>query len=631
MLIWAIVAVSAAALLGIWFAARRSTHHAVASQRVVLAELDNRTGDTGFDVVLRNALEIDLDQSPYMDVMSETEALNTLRLMGRNPETALVPAVAREVCERSNRQVLITGSVASVGKTYLLTLEATDCDSGKILAGAKAEAASKERTLAALDSASAKLRQGLGESAESLERYQVPIAQATTSSLEALKQYSLGEYLLGRMGKEESEVLPFFQRAVELDPQFAMAHAAIATGYYSLGETKLAGPEYQKAFDLSTQVSEKERLYIRAHYYSDDKRDVRQGLQAYEMWAEIYPRDWGAWLNIENEYSQIGQFDAAIVDGERALQLDSSRGIIYSTLARNYMHAGRLTEAEATARRAGSIGRDSNLLRATLYETALLQHDQAAMDRAIAQSAGKEGAWDFLDVQALAAMRDGRYKRAGELFRSAYDAAMSENLPEKADAILVDEASADMDCGMAGDARAVLRRVSQQHADSPEAALLEAQLGDVSAAGRFLAAHSGDSGSDTLMTYVYAPGIRGAIALSAGKSAQAITELQPALGYDYAAGFAIIAERGEAYLRAKQPEKAAVEFRKILDHPGVDPVSSLYTLAWLELARAEAQAGHAKESRADYENFFAQWKQADETLPTLQIARREYAALSSAN
>jgi tetratricopeptide (TPR) repeat protein len=393
----------------------------------------------------------------------------------------------------------------------------------------------------------------------------------------------------------------------------------------------MAAPEYQKAFDLSAQVSEKERLYIRGHYYSDDKRDVRQGLQAYEMWAEIYPRDWGAWLNIENEYSQIGQFDAAIVAGERALQLDSSRAIVYSTLARNYMHAGRLTMAESTAMRALSIGRDSNLLRATLYETALLQHDQAAMDREIAQSAGKEGAWYFLDIQALAAMRDGRYKHAAELFRSAYDAATSENLPEKADEILIDEASVDIDCGMAGDARTVLHRVSRQHADSPEGALVEAQLGDVSSAGRFLAAHSAAGGSDTLMTYVYGPGVGGAIALSEGNPPQAIAELQPALDYDYAVGFAIIAERGEAYLRAKRPEDAAIEFRKILDHPGVDPVSSLYTLAWLGLGRAEAQAGRAKESRADYENFFAQWKQGDENLPILQVARREYAALSSAN
>jgi len=632
---WALLVVVAAiagvGLLAGWFAWRRFKHPAPVSQRVVLAELDNRTGDAGFDVVLRNALEIDLDQSPYMDVMSEPEALNTLRLMGRNPETALIPEVASEVCERSNRQVLITGSVASVGKTYLLTLEANDCDSGKILAGAKAEAADKEQLLAALDSASAKLRQGLGESAESLERFQVPIAQATTSSLEALQQYSIGEYLLGRMGKEESEVMPFFQRAVELDPQFAMASAAIATGYLSLGEYKLAVPYYQKAFDLSSQVSEKERLYIRAHYYSDDKRDVRQGLQTYEMWAATYPRDWGPWLDIANEYSHLGQYDAAIVAGERALKLDPTRGIVYGTLARDYMHADRYADADATAARALAIGKESNLLHATLFETALLENSQAAMKREIAQSEGKPGEWDFINMRALAAARGGRHNHAEELFHAAYDAAMRESFPEKADDILIDEASADFDCGMADAARVVLRRVSPQHSDSPQAAFVLTALGDFSAAGRVLAGRGGATDPDTMMTYVDGPRIRAEIALNQGKPQQAIAELQPALDYEFAAGFAIIAQRGEAYLKAKQPEKAAVEYQKILDHPGVDPVSPLFPLAWLGKARAESQGGQRQQSKTDYENLFAQWKDADADLPVLLIARREYAALIAAH
>ena len=298
-----IASVAVVALLAGGYFLRRLARKPSTNQRIVLAELDNRTGDPGFDDVLRNALKIDLDQSPYMDVMSEPEELSTLRLMGQKPETLFLPQIAREVCERSNRQVLITGTIARVGQEYLLTLEATDCDSGKLLAGAKAEASNKEQTLAALDSASATLRRGLGESAESLERFQVPIAQATTSSLEALKQYSIGEYLLGRIGKEESEVLPFFQHAAELDPQFAMALTAIATSYSSLGEYEAAVPYYQKAFSLSGQVSEKERLYIRAHYYTDDVRDISQGLQAYQMWAETYPRDWGPWLDIANHWT----------------------------------------------------------------------------------------------------------------------------------------------------------------------------------------------------------------------------------------------------------------------------------------------------------------------------------------
>lgn len=625
----AIAAVVVVALLAGGYVLRRLAHKPATSKRIVLAELDNRTGDPGFDDVLRDALKIDLDQSPYMDISGQAEELNTLRLMGQRPETRLVPEVAREVCERSNRQVLIAGTIANVGREYLLTLEATDCDSGKILAGAKAEAASKEQTLAALDSASAALRRGLGESNESLERFQVPIAQATTSSLEALKQYSIGEYLLGRIGKEEGEVLPFFQRAAELDPQFAMALAAIATSYSSLGESGAAAPYFEKAFSLSSQVSEKERLYIRAHYYTDDVRDVNRGLQAYEMWAYTYPRDWGPWLNIANIYSQLGQYGPAITAGEHALALDPSRGVVYGSLARDYMHAGQIANAETTAMRAVALGKDSTLLHTTLFETALLRQDRAAMDRQSAQGHTKEGEWNYLNLEALVAAMDGRYKRAEELFQAAYDAAMHESLPETASKILMDEASAELAAGMVATARSTLRRI-QQPPDNPDVLLLLAELGDNSPAERALAERLQGSGSDTLMTYVYGPRIRAAIALHQAKPLGAIAELQPVAEYDFADGFGAIAERGESYLMAKEPEKAAIEFKRILDHPGIDPVSVLRPLAEVDLARAESQAGQIDQSKADYEAFFHQWSGADPDLPLLLAARKEYAALSSA-
>jgi tetratricopeptide (TPR) repeat protein len=622
--LWAGAAV--AVLLGTWFAYRRSVRLVPANQKVVLADLENRTGDPELDDVLRQALEIDLDQSPFIDVMGETEALNTLRLMGSAPETAFAPAVAREVCERSNRQVLLTGSVASVGQKFLIALKATDCISGKTIAAAKAEVANKDDLLSALDSASAALRHGLGESAESLQRFQVPVAQATTSSLDALKQYSTGEYLLGRMGKEQTEVLPFFQRALELDPQFAMASAAIATGYFSLGEYKLAVPYYQKAFDLSDRVSEKERLYIRAHYYADDKRDVRQGLLAYRMWAEVYPRDWGPWLNIANEYAQLGQFDAAVAAAEHALSLDPSRGIIYSVLARNYMHVGRYGDAESTVARAHSIGKESHLLDATLFETALLESNGPAMDREVSASSGKEDRWDLLDLQALTAAKDGRYKRSEELFHAAFDTAMRENLSEKANGILIDQASAELDTGNSAASRATLRRIAQQNQEAP---FLLAEMGDIAPAQHALAALGSPTGPDTLLTYVYGPCTRAQIALNLSKPLQAIAELQSAAEFDFAAGYAIVAERAEAYLKAHQPVQAASEYRRILDHPGVDPVSPLLPLAQLGLARAESQAGLVDQSRTDYEKLFDQWKNADPDLPILLAARREYASLNS--
>jgi DNA-binding winged helix-turn-helix (wHTH) protein len=615
-------------LVGGCIFAARSLLRVPVNQRVVIAELENHTQDPGLDAVLRNALEIDLDQSPYIDVMGEGEALSTLSLMGRKPDTRFVSDVAREVCQRSNRQVLIAGSVASVGRSYLLTLEATDCASGKILAGTKAEINSKDQMLASLDAASASLRKALGESAESLERFQVPIAQATTSSLEALQQYSMGEYLLGRMGKEEGEVLPYFQRAVELDPQFAMAQAAIATGYYSLGEYALAAPYYQRAFDLSGHVSEKERLYIRAHYYSDDQRDLRQGLRVYEMWADTYPRDWGPWIDMADGHSQLGQYSAAVAAARHALKLDSSRGIIYGVLARAYMHQGRYTDAQSTANTAFSLGKDSNMLHATLLEIALAQNDEVAINREVAWSHGREGEWDFLNLQALAAAQQGRYSAATELFQAAYASALAENLPEKANGILIGEASAFFDLGLDTSARDALLQTTENDSAAPEEAYVRAELQGNAQAGRSLVAYSSSGTQDTLTMSVDSPRIRARIALNQGKPMEAIAELRTIGDYEFSEGYSAAAELAEAYLTARQPAKAAAEYQRILDHPGVDPVSPLMPLARLGLARAEAQTAQTKQSKADYEALFAEWRQADADLPILSVAHREYLALT---
>ena len=415
--------------------------------------------------MLKKALEIDLAQSPYLDVMSEQEAVNMLQLMGKQQDAPLTPDVAREACQRSNRQVVVAGAIANVGRDYLLTLEATDCVSGKKLAEVKAEAASKEKVLAALDRTADRLRHGLGESAKSVDRFQVPIAQATTSSLEALKAYSIGEYMVGRTGKEETETLPIFQRAVELDPHFAMAYAAIATDYYNLNERKLAAPYYQKAFDLSDHVSEKERLYIRAHYYADSVEDVVQGIKEYQLWAETYPRDWGPWLDIASEETQLGQYGPAIAAGEEALRLDPTRGIIYTVLARSYMRVNRFADAKRTALRAVAIGKDSYMLHATLFEIAFVEHDRAAMSREVAWSAGRPSEWVSLYNQAFAAATEGKYKRSEELFRAACNVAQRENLTEAEDEMLIDQATMEFELGLPDAARATLKRVKQSGVD----------------------------------------------------------------------------------------------------------------------------------------------------------------------
>jgi eukaryotic-like serine/threonine-protein kinase len=601
------------------------------SQAIVLADFDNRTGDGSFDVVLKKALEIDLAQSPYLDVMSQRETADVLQLMGRMPDAALTPDVAKEICQRDNRQVMVNGSIANLGREYLLTLEATDCISGKKLTEAKAEAASKEAVLAALDSTADRLRHDLGESARSVGKFQVPIAQATTSSLAALKAYSIGEDMVGRLSKDEIETLPVFQRAVELDPDFAMANAAIATDYYNLNEKKLAQSFYQKAFDLSGRVSEKERLYIRAHYYADSQNDLDQGIKEYQLWAETYPRDWGPWLNIAKAYTQTGQYAAAVVAGEQALRLDANRGISYSVLARAYMDSNRYAEAKSTVLRAVAIGKDSNDLHCLLFELAFLEGNQAGMAHEVALTHGKPSEWRALRVQAFAAASAGKYRQAEQLFRRAINVAEHENLAESADDILLDEASVEIASGMPVAAHTTLSRVRKEDTDKPDFALLNVELGNISFARNLLEHYSSTDHPDTLTKYVYAPRLRAAVALEQKKPLDAIAALEPVTPYELAGGLIAFAQRSEAYRRTGDDQNAAAEYKNILAHRGLNPLSPLFPLAHLGLGRVEAHAGNIRASKLEYENLFTLWKDADKDLPILLAARREYAELTAAH
>jgi len=607
-----------------WF---RLRHEAPQEYRqVVVSDFINTTGDAAFDHILKRALQIDLEQSPYIDVLSDRETANTLQKMGRQSDTALTLEVAREVCERTNRQVLLAGAISSVGSEYLLTLEASDCSTGKQITGAKAEVKTKLNVLSALDSVAEHVRSGLGESAESVESYRVPVAQATTSSLEALRVYSVGESMMVRTGKEEAETLPMFQRAVELDPQFAMAYVAVATDYYNLNEYSLAVPYYQKAFDLSGQVSEKERLYIRAHYYADSKKDVAQGLKEYRLWAETYPRDWGPWLDIASNDIQMGQYPSAVDAGEQALKLQPARAIVYSVLARAYKCAGRFDDAKRIGQMARDRDKFAYSLNATLFEIASSEHDQKAISVTTAWMASHPDDWYLLTFQASAAASAGRYKDAVRLYNQAYAIAKRENLSESADNILLEQAQAEAAFGWTSEAHATLGRLSQPALDSRDLMLLRAQLGDATAAQRFLAVNEARSSSATLMTHVYLPQARALLAVQHRRPLDAITALESARLYELV-DYTVPVQRAEAYLQAKQAGPAIAEYKKVLANPGVDAISPQCPLAHLGLARAYVMAGDLPSARAEYESFLSAWKDADQNLPILLLAKEELAKL----
>lgn len=595
------------------------------SRKVVVADFVNATGDPALDQTLKRALEIDLGQSPYLDVMGQGEAARTLQLMGKPPASALTPDVAKEVCVRTNRQVVLAGTIASVGREYLLTLQATDCNSSRPVAGAKAEAGSKEKILAALDSVAGRVRAGLGESKLSLESFQVPIEQATTSSLEALKAYSMGSYL----NVDDSQKLVFFQKAIQLDPQFALAYSRIATVYYNNGEVNVATPYFQKAFDLSGHVSEKEKIRIQAHYYAEGMADLQKGIETYQLWASTYPNDWVPWVDLANDYTQLGQYPEAIDAAQHAMRISPDMPINYSVLARAYARANRFAEGNAVVQQAIQKKFDYDGMHGTLFDIAIAENDQATLAQEIKwgqdHASGWYG-WFFPDREAGAAAAAGKMLEADALFRQSYDIAQHEYLPDAADEVLMDQATVQLAVDRPEAARATLAAVGQADRNSTEFMILQAQCGDASAAEHYLAAHSGDAYSGTVQAHIDLPRLRAALAMRKGKPLDAIAALEPATPYELAT-YEVLWQRAEAYRLAKQGEQAASEYQKILANPGIDPVDVLYPLAHLGLARALALQNKAAESRASYEKFFALWKDADADSPVLHEARLEYAHL----
>ena len=614
----ALVAVAGVAGYPAW----RRYHPRPTSAKVVIANFQNTTGDATFDSTLDRALAIDLGQSPYMDVMGEREVVATLQFMGQKPDAALNPDLARQVCERSNRRAFLTGSIASVGHEYLLTLDATDCTTGEKLAGAKAEANSKEKVLEALDTVADKVRSRLGESSASVESYRVPIVTATTASLDALKAYSLGSSMEAQ-GRNEFDVMPLYQRAVDLDPNFAMAWSSLATQYYNLSEYKTASQFYRKAFELSDHVSAKEALVIRAHYYAEGQQDLQQGIKVYQLWSETYPNDYVPWMGLADEYTRLGEYTDAVTAGQHALALEPNRPIVYSVLVRAYKRAGRNTEAKLLAEEALKRDKGSSSLHGLLYVIAWQENDAAALQHEVEISEGM--GWYPKYLQALGAASEGKYKQSVALFHDAVEEADQDRLEENANGMATDQASIELWFGLNAAAKATLKKTARSDESQADVVMLQAELGDTAPAEAFLAAHGSASQPATLITYLKVPQLRARLALLRGKPLDAIAALEAARPYEDAT-YDVWTERGEAYLQAKQPELAATQYKNVLDNPGVG-FGPQYQLAHLGMARAYAMEGKTAESRAEYQEFLKEWKDADADLPVLKTARDEFAKL----
>jgi tetratricopeptide (TPR) repeat protein len=593
--------------------------------QVTLADFVNTTGDAAFDGSLKRALQIDLDQSPLFGVMGDGEAVRILRLMGRKSDDALTPETAREVCERANRDLLLTGNIAQIGSVYLLTLQASDCRTGETMASTKSKAKTKEEILGAIDSLADRMRSKLGESIRSRKIYDQPIAQVTTPLLEALKDFSIAESMLAQ-GKESAEILPYYQRAIQLDPQFAMAHGAMGMTYYNANEYTLATQSFQKAFDLRGRASAKESLIIEAHYYSEGLGDIEKGIESYQMWATKYPFDSVPWIDLCNNYTQLGQYAPAVNAGEHALSLAPGNSLSYSVLTRAYRRADRLADATSIGMQAVRRGKASGSIHAMLYEIAFWEHDEAAIARELKWAESTPGDWYFPYTRAEAALSAGKYKDAVKLFDDAVATAGREGLSEPGNGMLLDRAGWELEYHLNAQARATIQRIPHLDPDETDVAMLNVHLGDLTSGEHALEKLQASTHQPTIFKFVDLPRLRAAILGAQGKPLDAVAALEVSRPYELT-GFHVLLERGEAYMQANEPMQAAIEFKKIVDNYGIDVIAPEIPLGHLNLARAYERSGNRAASRSEYEQLFLLWKNADSDLPLLQQARIEYARL----
>jgi eukaryotic-like serine/threonine-protein kinase len=614
----------------------RSTkvHALTEKDSIVLADFVNTTGDAVFDGTLKEALAVKLQESPFLNVVPEQRVRETLRLMSRSADERLSPPLAREVCQRQSVKAMIAGEIAPLGGNYVITVKASVCQTGDSLAQEQVEATSKERVLGALGEAASKLRAKLGESLGSVQKFDVPIEQATTSSLEALKAYTLGgqERARGR----ENEALPFFKRAIELDPNFALAYGTLGTIYGNLGQADPAIEYTAKAFALRDRVSEPEKFYLTSHYYEFVTGEADKAIEAYQLWKQTYPRDWTPWNNLALKYSEIGMYDKALPEGLEAMRLNPDHSFPYINTAFPYQALNRFEEAKTVAKKRLAMAPDFPVLHNLLYQIAFVQGDSAAMQEHVLWSAGKPSEYGMDRLQAEGAAHVGKLEKARQFYQRSIELAQHQHLVEPAGLTAALEALTEAQFGNVVRARERAREAlgmvhsADSYGIAGQALAFSGDFRQAQAAADEL---NRRFPKDTLIQSLSIPIIRGTVEIERGDPRAAIESLRQAAPYEmagprsYKVPYAAIYVRGLAYLRAKQGHEAAAEFQKILDHPGVWPVSPLRALAVLGLARAQALAGDTASARKAYQDFLALWKDADPDIPILRQAKAEYAKL----
>jgi eukaryotic-like serine/threonine-protein kinase len=632
MLVPLALAVAALAVLGYVVRDRRVPSLAE-KDSILVADFANTTGDEVFDGTLRQAMAVQLGQSPSFDVVSEERVRETLRYMGRLPDEPMPRDLAREVAQRLGVEVVLAGSIAGLGSHYVLGLEAVNAATGEPILREQVEAESRERVLGRLGEASARFRQRLGESAGSIEKFATPLEQATTRSLEAFKAYDLGRRR--HFAGQYFEAIPLYRRAVELDPEFAIAYAALAITYGTAREDDLAAEFSARAFALRERVTERERFYISNRYYVDVLGATDKAIEVMETWKQTYPRDFVPRTNLSARYAAIGQHERALEEAREGVRLNPDAGVAYGAVAQNAICLDRYADARAALEQAFARKLQPTYGRYLLYGAAFLEGDAAAMQQQIDQLAGTPAEAGMLANRSAVAARAGRAREARALTGRAVDLAKSRGFADAAGLYSAGQALWEAAYGDCRAAKATAARtLALSHGRTPLAwsALALALCGETADAERLAGEMERRFPQDFFVRTAWLPMVRAALETRAGRADRAIELLEPAgrteLGVVTALWPAYL--RGRAHLDRRDAPAARTELQKILDHRGVlapkefNPVAVvLLPLAHVGQARAARLAVDADESRRSCDALLALWKDADADIPVVETARRE--------
>jgi len=624
--------------IGAWLFFTRKAQALTEKDTIVLADFTNATGDTVFDDTLKQALAVDLGQSPFLNILSEEKGRQSLLEMTRSPNERLTRDLAREVCERTGSKAYLAGSIAALGAQYVVGLEALNCASGDALAREQVTAAGKEHVLTALGQAAAKLRNELGESLSSVKKFDVPLEEATTNSLEALKAYTMARSTQREKG--DVEAIPFMKRAIELDPNFALAYGSLGVIYSNLNQTKLGTDYMKKAMDLRDRATEREKFHIAGLYYSFATGELEKADETYALWKQAYPRDIYAYINLGANYMILGQYEKAAAETREGLRLDPSLAIGYNNLTQIYLALNRFDEAKTTIDEELGGKFEGITFHLNIYALAFLKSNAVVMKQQADWAVGKPGAEDWmLSLESDTEAWFGKLSRARVLTRQAVDSALRSDEKEpaalwQANAAIREALFGNSDAARQNAAAAAALVMGSRDAEA-RAALASAFAGDAAHAESLVDDLAKRFPQDTVFHSIWLPTIRAQIELGRRNAGNSIELLQAAAPYELgmlstsATNSCLypVYVRAQAYLNAQQGSAAVAEFQKILDHRGLLWNCATGALAQLGLARGYAMQGNTAKARAAYQDFLMLWKDADADIPILKQAKAEYAKL----